>query len=91
MNEDQKKQILEEQQKQRLEKLMQQNLQAEQEKLFAQQMQAQRKALVIQDKSKNKGLKQMRKCADEYNKLKAEEMKKKAFNAFNFTQTYKNE
>lgn len=33
----------------------------------------------------------MRKCADEYNKLKAEEMKKKAFNAFNFTQTYKNE
>ena len=54
-------------------------------------MQAQRKALVIEDKSKNKGLQQMRKCADEYNKLKAEEMKKKAFNAFNNTQTYKNE
>jgi hypothetical protein len=28
---------------------------------------------------------------DEYNKLKAEEMKKKAYNAFNNTQTYKNE
>lgn len=28
---------------------------------------------------------------DEYNKLKAEEMKKKAFNAYNHTQTYKNE
>ena len=28
---------------------------------------------------------------DEYNKLKAEEMKKKAFNAYNNTQTYKNE
>ena len=70
---------------------MQNNLQAEENRLFAQQMQAQRKALVIQDKSKNKGLQQVRKCADEYNKLKAEEMKKKAFNAYNNTQTYKNE
>lgn len=33
----------------------------------------------------------MRKMHDEYNKLKAEEMKKKAFNAYNNTQTYKNE
>ncbi len=54
-------------------------------------MEAQRKALVIQDKAKNKGIQQMRKGADEYNKLKAEEMKKKAFNAYNNTQTYKNE
>lgn len=35
-------------------------------------MEAQRKALVIQDKAKNKGIQQMRKGADEYNKLKAE-------------------
>ncbi len=33
----------------------------------------------------------MRKGMDEYNKLKAEEMKRKAFNAYNNTQTYKNE
>ena len=33
----------------------------------------------------------MRKGMDEYNKLKAEEMKKKAYNAFQGTQTYKNE
>jgi len=54
-------------------------------------MEAQRKAIVLQDRAKNKGLQQMRKGMDEYNKLKAEEMKKKAFNAYNNTQTYKNE
>jgi hypothetical protein len=54
-------------------------------------MEAQRKAVVIQDRSKNKGLQDVRKGMDEYNKLKAEEMKKKAFNAYNHTQTYKNE
>ncbi len=54
-------------------------------------MEAQRKAIVIQDRAKNKGLQDMRKGMDEYNKLKAEEMKKKAFNAYNHTQTYKNE
>lgn len=54
-------------------------------------MEAQRKAIVLQDRSKNKGLHQMRKGMDEYNKLKAEEMKKKAYNAYNNTQTYKNE
>lgn len=54
-------------------------------------MEAQRKAIVVQDKAKNKGLQNMRKGMDEYNKLKAEEMKKKAFNAYNHTQTYKNE
>ena len=91
MNEDQRRQILEEQEKQRVEHNMKKNLEAEEDRLFAQQMEAQRKALVIQDKAKNKGLQEMRKCADEYNKLKAEEMKKKAFNAYNHTQTYKNE
>lgn len=43
---------------------MQKELQAQEERLFAQQMQAQRKAIVIQDRSKNKGLQQMRKGMD---------------------------
>ena len=46
---------------------------------------------MIQDRAKNKGLQNVRKGMDEYNKLKAEEMKKKAYNAYNNTQTYKNE
>lgn len=91
MNEDQRKQILEEQEKQRIEKAMQRDLEAEEDRLFAQQMEAQRKAIVIQDRAKNRGLQDVRKGMDEYNKLKAEEMKKKAFNAYNHTQTYKNE
>jgi hypothetical protein len=91
MNEDQRRQILEEQEKQRLEKAMQRDLEAEEDRLFAQQMEAQRKAIVIQDRAKNRGLQDVRKGMDEYNKLKAEEMKKKAFNAYNHTQTYKNE
>ena len=70
---------------------MQRDLEAEEDRLFAQQMEAQRKAIVLQDRAKNKGLKDMRKGMDEYNKLKAEEMKKKAYNAYNNTQTYKNE
>lgn len=91
MNEDQRRQILEEQEKQRIEKAMQRDLEAEENRLFAQQMEAQRKAIVIQDRAKNRGLQDVRKGMDEYNKLKAEEMKKKAFNAYNHTQTYKNE
>ncbi len=91
MNVDQRKQILEEQEKQRLEKKMQKDLEAEEDRLFAQQMEAQRKAIVIQDKNKNKNGQSVRKMHDEYNKLKAEEMKKKAYNAYNNTQTYKNE
>ena len=70
---------------------MQRDLEAEENRLFAQQMEAQRKAIVIQDLAKNRGLQDVRKGMDEYNKLKAEEMKKKAFNAYNHTQTYKNE
>jgi hypothetical protein len=35
---------------------MQKELEAEEERLFAQQMEAQRKAIVLQDRSKNKGL-----------------------------------
>lgn len=70
---------------------MQRDLEAEENRLFAQQMEAQRKAIVIQDRAKNRGLQDVRKGMDEYNKLKAEEMKKKAFNAYNNTQTYKNE
>ena len=38
MNEDQRRQILEEQEKQRLEKNMKNDLEAEEERLFAQQM-----------------------------------------------------
>ena len=54
-------------------------------------MEAQRKALVMADRAKNKGGKNVRKGMDEYNKLKAEEMKKKAYQAFDGVQTYKNE
>lgn len=70
---------------------MQRDLETEENRLFAQQMEAQRKAIVIQDRAKNRGLQDVRKGMDEYNKLKAEEMKKKAFNAYHHTQTYKNE
>ena len=38
MNEDQRRQILEEQEKQRIEKKMQKDLEAEEDRLFAQQM-----------------------------------------------------
>ena len=34
-------------------------------------MEAQRKAIVLQDRAKNNGLKNVRKGMDEYNKLKA--------------------
>lgn len=51
---------------------MQKDLQAEEDRLFAQQMEAQRKAIVVQDKVKNRGLQDMRKGMDEYNKLKAQ-------------------
>ena len=70
---------------------MQRDLEAEEDRLFAQQMEEQHKAIVIQDRTKQRGLQDVRKGMDEYNKLKAEEMKKKAFNAYNHTQTYKNE
>jgi len=64
MDEDQRRQILEEQEKQRVEKKMQKDLEAEEDRLFAQQMEAQRKAIVVQDKHKNKGLQDMRKGMD---------------------------
>lgn len=35
-------------------------------------MEAQRKAIVLQDRAKNGGLKNVRKGMDEYNRLKAE-------------------
>ena len=91
MNEQERKRILDEQEKQRQDKQRQKQLQKEQDKLFAQQMEAQRLAIVLQDKNKSNGLKNMRKGMDEYNKLKAQEMKKKAYQAYDFTQTYKNE
>lgn len=53
-------------------------------------MEAQRKAIVLQDRAKNRGLKDVRKGVDEYNKLKAEEMKRKAYHAFDHVHTYKN-
>lgn len=46
-------------------------LEKEENKLFATQIEAQRKAIVLQDRAKNKGLKDMRKGVDEYNKMKA--------------------
>jgi hypothetical protein len=50
---------------------MQRDLETEENRLFAQQMEAQRKAIVIQDRAKNRGLQDVRKGMDEYNKLKA--------------------
>ncbi len=60
-------------------------------KLFAEQMQAQRKAIILHERAKNRGLKDVRKGVDEYNKLKADEMKRKAYHAFDNVHTYKNE
>lgn len=54
-------------------------------------MEVQRKALLLADRAKNKGSQNVRKGMDEYNRLKAEEMKKKAYQAFDGVQTYKNE
>lgn len=54
-------------------------------------MEAQRKALVLADRAKNKGCQNVRKGMDEYNRLKAEEMKKKAYQAYDGVHTYKNE
>ena len=72
MNEDQRRQILEEQEKQKVEKKMQKDLEAEEDRLFSQQMEAQRKAIVIQEKNKCRGSQDVRKHMDEYNKLKAQ-------------------
>ena len=54
-------------------------------------MEVQRKALLLADRAKNKGSQNVRKGMDEYNRLKAEEMKKKAYQAFDGVHTYKNE
>lgn len=91
MNERQREEIRQTQNMQISQKQMQRDLEAEEDRLFAAQMEAQRKAIVLQDRAKNKGLKEVRQGMDEYNKLKAQEMRKKAHNAFNNTQTYKNE
>lgn len=66
-------------------------LEKQENKLFAAQIEAQRKAIILQDRAKNKGLKDVRKGVDEYNKMKSEEMKRKAYHAFDHVQTYKNE
>ena len=47
--------------------------------------------MVLADRARNKGSKNVRQGVDEYNKLKAEEMKKKAYQAFDGVHTYKNE
>jgi hypothetical protein len=91
MSDDEKRRILEEQAKQVEEKKMQKEIEKEEDKLFAQQMETQRKALVLADLSKNNGGRNKRRGMDEYNRLKAEEMKKKAYQAFDGVQTYKNE
>lgn len=51
---------------------MQKELDREEEKLFAAQIEAQRKAVILQDRAKNRGLKDVRKGVDEYNKMKSE-------------------
>lgn len=91
MSEEERQRILEEQAKQVQEKQLQKQIEREEDRLFAEQMEAQRKALVLADRAKNKGSQSVRKGMDEYNRLKAEEMKKKAYQAFDGVQTYKNE
>lgn len=91
MNAEQRQRIIEEQEKQIQEKKMLKDIEKEEDRLFAEQMEAQRKALVLADRAKNKGGKNVRKGVDEYNRLKAEEMKKKAYQAFDGVHTYKNE
>lgn len=54
-------------------------------------MQAQRKAIILHERAKTKGTKDVRKGVDQYNKLKAEEMKRKAYHAFDNVHTYKNQ
>lgn len=91
MSEEERQRVLEEQAKQIQEKQLQKEIEREEDRLFAEQMEAQRKALVLADRAKNKGSQNVRRGMDEYNRLKAEEMKKKAFQAFDGVQTYKNE
>lgn len=43
------------------------------------------------DRSKQRGLNEQRKGVDEYNLLKAEEMKRKVFHAYDELHTFKNE
>lgn len=91
MNEEQKQRILDEQEKQIQEKKLQKQIEKEEDRLFAEEMEAQRKALVLAQRAKDRGSKHVRQGMDEYNRLKAEEMKKKAYQAFDGVQTYKNE
>lgn len=91
MSEEERQRILEEQAKQIQEKKLQKEIEKEEDRLFAEQMEAQRKALVLADRAKNKGSQNVRKGMDEYNRLKAEEMKKKAYQAYDGVHTYKNE
>lgn len=91
MSEEERQRILEEQAKQIEEKKLQKEIEKEEDRLFAEQMEAQRKALVLADRAKNKGGQNVRRGMDEYNRLKAEEMKKKAYQAYDGVHTYKNE
>lgn len=54
-------------------------------------MEAQRKAIILHERAKTKGIKDVRKGMDQYNKLKAQEMKRKAYHAFDNVHTYKNQ
>lgn len=91
MSEEERQRVLEEQARQIEERRLQKDIEREEDRLFAEQMEAQRKALVLADRAKNKGGQNVRKGMDEYNRLKAEEMKKKAYQAFDGVHTYKNE
>jgi hypothetical protein len=59
--------------------------------LFDLQEEANRKALLKAEHDKNTGLTNLRRGMDEYNLLKAEEMKRKVFHAYDEIHTFKNE
>lgn len=91
MNEEQRQAILLEQERQRSEKDLQKELEKEEDRLFAEQEKATRRMQLKLDREKNKGLNGLRKGMDEYNLLKAEEMKRKVYHAYDEYHTFKNE
>jgi hypothetical protein len=91
MNDEQRRAILLEQERQRKEKEDERELEKEKERLYAAQEKHLRRQQLLADKNKNRGGADLRRGMDEYNRHKAEEMKRKIPHAFGEIQTFKNE
>jgi hypothetical protein len=91
MNDEQRKAILLEQDRQRQENEEVKELERERERLFAAQEKHIRRQLLLEDKKKSLGTGSVRKAMDEFNLHKAEEMKRKIPHAYEEKQTFKNE